>query len=163
MDNNVLASDFGLQQMEKIVDMKCRVDFNQGMDARLVTEEVAKLISKIKWIRFIRFSCDTLTAVDPLLSAIEKLNRYGVSNGRIFVYCLLGDDLRDSLMRIDMMKEIGVSPFAQPYIDFEGKKNIPAWQSDMAHWCNKKSVFKSTEFEDFMPRKDFTCKKYMKL
>ena len=29
MDNNVLASDYGLQQIEKIVSMGVRVDFNQ--------------------------------------------------------------------------------------------------------------------------------------
>ena len=32
MDNNVLASDYGLQQIEKIVSMGVRVDFNQGLD-----------------------------------------------------------------------------------------------------------------------------------
>jgi tRNA A37 methylthiotransferase MiaB len=88
MDNNVLASDFGLQQLEKIIDLKCKVDFNQGLDSRLVTDEIAKLLSKIKWIRFLRFSCDTTPAVEPLLRAIEKLNRYGVKNYRIFVYRL---------------------------------------------------------------------------
>ncbi|MDR1338537.1 MAG: radical SAM protein, partial [Prevotellaceae bacterium] len=35
MDNNILASDFGLQQIEKIVRLGCTVDFNQGLDARL--------------------------------------------------------------------------------------------------------------------------------
>ena len=43
MDNNVLASDYGLEQIEKIVKLKLRVDFNQGLDARLVTDEIAQL------------------------------------------------------------------------------------------------------------------------
>jgi radical SAM superfamily enzyme YgiQ (UPF0313 family) len=28
MDNNILASNHGLQQLERIIDLKCRVDFN---------------------------------------------------------------------------------------------------------------------------------------
>ena len=59
MDNNVLASEYGLQQIEKIIRLKLRVDFNQGLDARLVTDEVARLLVKVKWIKRIRFGCDT--------------------------------------------------------------------------------------------------------
>ena len=91
MDNNVLASEHGLQQLERIIDLKCKVDFNQGLNSRLVTNDIAQLLSKIKWIRFIRFACDTTPAVEPLLKAIEKLNRYGVKNYRIFVYLLVKD------------------------------------------------------------------------
>lgn len=59
MDNNVLASDYGLGQIEKIVRMGLRVDFNQGLDARLVTDETAKLLAQVKWLKHIRFGCDT--------------------------------------------------------------------------------------------------------
>lgn len=59
MDNNILASDYGLKQIEKIASLKLKVDFNQGLDARLVTEDVAKLLAKVKWIKRIRFGCDT--------------------------------------------------------------------------------------------------------
>ena len=59
MDNNVLASDYGLEQIEKIVRMGLRVDFNQGLDARLVTDEIARLLAQVKWLKHIRFGCDT--------------------------------------------------------------------------------------------------------
>ena len=59
MDNNILASDYGLQQIEKIVERGYRVDFNQGLDARLVTPDVARLLERVKWIKRIRFGCDT--------------------------------------------------------------------------------------------------------
>ena len=60
MDNNVLASDYGLQQIEKIIRLGLRVDFNQGLDARLVTDAIARLLARLKWmkrIREIRVSC----------------------------------------------------------------------------------------------------------
>jgi hypothetical protein len=38
MDNNILAAgDYGISQIDKIIERKYRVDFNQAMDARLVT------------------------------------------------------------------------------------------------------------------------------
>jgi hypothetical protein len=148
MDNNVLASNHGLQQLEKIVDLGCKVDFNQGLDSRLVTDEVARLLSKIKWIRFIRFACDTTPAVEPLLKAIEKLNKYGVKNYRIFVY-LLVKDVEDANVRCKILKKLGVNPFAQTYRDYD--KNIlpTAEQKRFAWYVNQKAVFKATEWEDY--------------
>jgi radical SAM superfamily enzyme YgiQ (UPF0313 family) len=148
MDNNVLASEHGLQQLEKIVDLGCRVDFNQGLDSRLVTDEIAKLLSNIKWIRFIRLACDTTPAVEPLLKALEKLNKYGVKNYRIFVYVLV-KDVEDANNRCKILKRLGVNPFVQVYCDFDG--NIPPTneQKRFAWFVNQKAVFKSTEWEDY--------------
>lgn len=42
MDNNILAAgDYCLQQLQKIIERGYRVDFNQALDARLVTDEIA--------------------------------------------------------------------------------------------------------------------------
>jgi hypothetical protein len=148
MDNNVLASNHGLQQLEKIIDLKCKVDFNQGLDSRLVTDEIAKLLSKIKWIRFIRFACDTTPAVEPLLKAIEKLNKYGIKNYRIFVYVLV-KDVADANKRCKILKKLGVNPFAQIYRDFDN--NIPPTdeQKHFAWYVNQKAVFNATEWEAY--------------
>lgn len=148
MDNNVLASEHGLQQLERIADLKCKVDFNQGLDSRLVTDEIACLLSKIKWIRFIRFACDTTQAVEPLLKALEKLNKYGVKNYRIFVYVLV-KDIEDANSRCKIFKRLGVNPFVQIYRDSDS--NIPPTgeQKRFAWYVNQKAVFKATEWEDY--------------
>jgi hypothetical protein len=148
MDNNVLASPHGLQQLEKIIDLKCKVDFNQGLDNRLVTNETAKMLSQIKWIRFIRFSCDTTSAVEPVLKAIEKLNRYGVKNYRIFVY-LLVKDVPEANERCKILKRLGVNPFAQTFRDYENNIQPTPEQKRFAWYVNQKPVFKSTEWEDY--------------
>lgn len=59
MDNNILACDYGIEQIDKIIQKGYRVDFNQALDARLVTDSVAKMLSKVKWLSAIRFGCDT--------------------------------------------------------------------------------------------------------
>ena len=161
LDNNILASDFGLRQIEKIIGVKCKVDFNQGLDARLVTDDIAKLLSKVKWIKYIRFALDTQSQLDPLMSAVEKLNKYGVKNSKLFVYCLIRD-LNDSLNRINKVKTLGMNPFAQPYRDFTPYQIIPQWQHDMARWCNDKAIMKSCDFKDYIPRKGFKCDYYFK-
>lgn len=50
LDNNVLASEWGLAQIEKIIRLGVRVDFNQGLDARQIvrTPEIARLLARVK-------------------------------------------------------------------------------------------------------------------
>lgn len=50
--------------------------------------------------------CDS---VDPLKNAIQKLNKYGVKNYRIFVY-LLVKDIEDAYKRSQILKELSVKP-----------------------------------------------------
>lgn len=162
MDNNILACEYGINQLKKIAEIGCKVDFNQGLDARLVTDEIAEILSKIKWIKYIRFAFDSNVQLISLLKAIEKLNKYGISNSKIFVYCLI-QDFKDSLYRINKAKELGLTPFAQPYRDFTPNQIIPQWQKDMARWCNHKAIFKATTFENYEARKGFKCEKYLNL
>ena len=58
MDNNALASDYGLQQIEKSIKLGYKIDFNQGLDARLITDDIAKLLASAKWLTYIRVACD---------------------------------------------------------------------------------------------------------
>lgn len=83
MDNNVLASSYGLSQIEKIVYRKYHVDFNQALDARLVSDDIARLLAKVKWIKRIRFGCDTAAQISYCVDAIERIRRYGY-NGEFF-------------------------------------------------------------------------------
>jgi hypothetical protein len=153
MDNNILACDYGLRQIEKITRIGCRVDFNQGLDCRLVTDEVAGMLSKVKWIRHIRFSCDTMAMTEPLVKAIERLNRHGVKNRKIFVYVLV-KDVADANARCDVLKRLGVTPFAQPYRDFTGKSNPTTEQIRFANYVNRPSIFKTIEFKDYKTNKN---------
>lgn len=162
MDNNVLASDYGLSQIEKIVYRKYHIDFNQALDARLVTDDVAKLLSKVKWIKRIRFGCDSTVQIGHCVDAIERIRRYGY-NGEFFLYCIILDNMEEAYCRIACWKDYDgkVVPFAQPYRDLYNPNHIiPQWQKDMARWVNRKELFKSCDFWEYEPRKGFKCSNY---
>lgn len=151
MDNNVLASDWGLSQIEKIADLGIRVDFNQGLDARIVAEnpDIARLLARVKWIRYIRFACDTKAQMSSVEKAVKHLKCNGVKPEQIFCYALVKQDTEDALERLRFLKHLNVSPFAQPYRDFEGKIQITREQRRMARWCNHKAIFKSIDYKDY--------------
>lgn len=164
MDNNILASDYGLQQMEKIIRRKYRVDFNQGLDARLVTDDIAKMLAKVRWIKRIRFGCDTQKQIEECERAMTMLDRYGYK-GEYFLYCILLDDFKESFSRINYWRSKGrrYIPHAQPYRDFNNPRQaIPQWQKDLAHWADRKELYRTCEFADFNPRKGFRCREYFR-
>ena len=102
---------------------------------------------------------DTESQIRPLLSALEKLNRHGVKNSKLFVYVLLRD-FHDSYHRINLLKQLGIKPFAQPFRRYDGKGKIPQWQYDMKNYTNKTSILKTVDFKDFIPRRGFKCAEY---
>ena len=162
MDNNVLASDYGLQQIEKIIRLGLRVDFNQGLDARLVTDDIARLLARLKWMKRIRFGCDTPGQIAECERATALIDKYGYK-GEYFFYCILLSDFKESFERVNYWKNKGgrFLPHFQPYRDIKKTHQIiPQWQKDLAGWADKKWIFRSCEFKNFAPRKGFVCSEY---
>lgn len=114
MDNNILACRYGLEQLKGLAGSGYRIDLNQGMDARLVTEEAAEILSRLDWIRHIRFSCDQKSQIEPVKRTIELLGRNGVRPYRIFIYLLVTPDLEDAMERVEALKVYaGINLYAQ--------------------------------------------------
>ena len=114
MDNNILACEYGLEQLAELSRTHYRLDLNQGMDARLVNERIADIIAGIRWIRFIRFSCDQTAQIDAILNAAALLAERGIKPYRLFVYLLVTKDIEDAAYRVDMLKQLkGIDLYAQ--------------------------------------------------
>lgn len=153
MDNNVLACPHGVEQLESMIGQDVRIDANQGLDSRLVTPEIAKILSQLKWIKFIRTACDTAASMKPVETMIERLKENGVKPYRVFVYVLV-QDVEDAERRVQFLRELGAQPFAQPYRDFTTNEEPPRILKDFARWVNDKAIFKTVKsFNEYKGRK----------
>lgn len=174
MDNNILAAgSYAVEQLKKIIDRGYYVDFNQALDARLVTDEYAQLLAQIHWLDHhrIRFGCDTESQIMYCEHAISLIDSYGFT-GEYFLYTMLNDNLRESYSRVhywwerlQQYRETGKGrpcyAHAQPFRDpYNPNHHVPQWQKDMAHWCNQRAIFTTTDFLSFQPRKGFYCQEY---
>lgn len=165
MDNNVLALDYGLEQIEKIIKRGYRIDFNQAMDARLVTDDIAKMLAKVKWLNnIIRFGCDTTKQIGECKRAMAMINKYRKSPANYNLYTMIGDDIKEDYARLSAFREDKkVIITAQPFRDFNNPKQIiPQWQLDMARWAMFRAIYRVCDFKDYEPRKGFKCKEYFK-
>ena len=147
LDNNVLASDHGLEQIDRMGREKVWIDFNQGLDAWLITPETARMLARLHWIRFIRLACDTSEMLPVIRQAVSYLKEAGVSPSRFWAYALVRD-VEEAHRRVLALREMGVEPFAQPYRDYDGGEPS-AEQMAFARWVNRKSLFKSCSWEEY--------------
>jgi hypothetical protein len=147
MDNNVLASDHGIRQIEKIARLGIKVDFNQGLDARLIDGPMARLLSKVKWLDPLRLACDRQSQMPAIQKAVQHLRYHNCTPGRYFVYVLVRD-IEDALERVKFLKGLWLDPFAQAYRDKDG--NPPSKeQLDFERWVNMRAVNKTTTWEEY--------------
>ncbi len=150
LDNNVLACEHGLKQIEKMGGQPVWVDFNQGLDARLITDSVADLLARLHWIRFVRMSCDTEEMLPVVTNAANIMARAGISPSRFWCYVLV-QDVEKAHKIVMGLDRNGITPFAQPYRDYDGGEPTKE-QKDFARWVNCKQVFRSCSWDEYTRR-----------
>jgi len=116
LDNNVLASNkfpkiieeiikFGFSKDAKFKGRKRYVDFNQGVDARLLTEEKMKLLSRIG-IRPLRIAFDNIKIKDLYINRILLAKKYEIKHLSNFILFNFNDTPRDFYERIRINVEL---------------------------------------------------------
>ena len=145
LDNNILAYKDVSGILYEIIEKKYKIDFNQGMDIRLVTEEIASLLARVKWLRFLRFSFDSPSMENMVIEKIKLLNSVGIKNYRLMFYILIGFNTTENEDedRAEMLKQIGVDVFAMPY------NKADTYQKKFARWVNHKAIFKTVKWKDY--------------
>jgi len=141
-DNNFLASPIWKEMVHQIKDIDIKVDFNQGLDARLVNETVASEIADMK-IKMIRLAYDTPSEKAPLTKTVELLNEYGINKRKILVYALynfyhennkIGDTPDELLERIKYISNLGCVSYPmryEPLYSLEKNKYMsPLWKKE---------------------------------
>ena len=119
LDPNTLACPEWKDLLTQLVESKSRVNFNQGLDIRLMTEEKADLISQIP-INAIHFAWDRYEDKDliqPKFKEFRKRSRISAHNLQVYVLC--GDReqrvLPEDLERIYWLRENGFAPYVMLY------------------------------------------------
>jgi hypothetical protein len=148
MDNNFLAAgDYAREQAEKIIAGRYKVDFNQGLDARLIDDSWARTLARFRWLAPLRMACDSDAMIGVVIKAAERLREYKCSPKNYFIYTLV-TDIESAYKRVTALREHGLDPFAQPLRDAKGTPPSNE-QRDFARWVNHKAIFRSVKWEEY--------------
>lgn len=152
-DPNILACREWRDLLQQLVDSGSWVDFNQGLDIRLMTPEKAEMIGRIK-IRNIHFAWDQYGDIDKIVPKFREFKEItGIDYRKLGVYVLCGYDttIEQDLERIYTLRDLGYSPYVMLY----NKDSIPRGHvlRRLMRWCNNRIIFHKTEdFRDYDTR-----------
>lgn len=150
MDNNILACDCGVEQLKSLIDSDYRIDLNQGMDARLVTDDIAQILSKLKWIKYLRFSCDTTAQIEHIQKTAEMLGKRGIKPYRLFIYLLVTEDLNNAEYRVEQLKKLrGITIYAQAERKLDGESKPNALQKEFCQRYVYSGKFRSVSWSEY--------------
>lgn len=152
LDPNIFGCREHIDLLQQLVDSKARVNFNQGLDIRLVSEQNVSLINQMK-VNGIHFAWDN--ADDDLTPYFQKYLSLAKHkpHGRFGdVYCLTnyGSTMEGNLHRIYTLRDLGFDPYVMIY----DKPNAPREIRLLQRWCNNKRIFRTcNRFEDYDAKK----------
>lgn len=149
LDPNLLACKERTELIQQLIDSKALIDVTQGLDARLLNDELIELLSKLK-LKMVHFAWDMLTDHDELITNnIKKfadVSKLGFRKIRCYVLTNYNTTHEQDLYRIYKLKEIGADPFVMIYEKEKAEKQT----KQMARWVNNKFIFRSCErFENY--------------
>lgn len=159
LDNNFFANPQWKSAIQYLIDANQKVNLH-GVDIRIMNQEQASYLDKLKLKQNIHIAWD-LPQIDLTQKLIE-VTKY-LNPNKLHCYVLVGFNStpQQDLYRLRTLKKLKIMPFVQPYRNPNSKSSTPTqYQKDIARWANRTQIFKSCDFLDFSPRKNFSCKQY---
>lgn len=151
-DPNILACKDHMELLQQLIDSKAKVEFNQGIDIRLVNDRNLELLKQIR-LDGIHFAFDRYQdkdIVEPRLRAFAEKTGFNKDRGRVMVYILTNFDttLEQDIYRIQLCRELRFSPYPMIY----DKEHADPVYRKLQRWCNNFIFWKCPTFEEYKRR-----------
>lgn len=150
-DPNILACKDWKGLLQQLIDSKANVDFNQGLDIRLMTQKKVEMLNQIK-IKEIHFAWDRYGDKDIILKKLKlfsKVSRFSPHGHKAIVYTIVNFDTSfdQDLERIYTLRDLGYWAYVMIY----DKGHCDKKYLDLQRWVNMRSVFASVpRFENYL-------------
>jgi len=146
LDNNLTALPKQFEIIcKQLIKENIKTDFSQGLDIRLVTPEIAQILSRVKLWKQIHFAFDNINDERKVMDGINVLVNNGIKKYKLMFFVLIGfnSTQEEDLYRIELLRSLKVDPFVMPF-----DKN-DKYQKSFARWVNHKAIFKTVSWKDY--------------
>lgn len=149
LDPNILACPEHERLLVNLAASKATIDFTQGLDIRLITDDNAQLLLQLKAKTF-HFAWD-----NPNEDLIEKFRKWKALYGRdckkqvVYVLTNFNTSHEEDLWRVGILRNLGYSPYIMIY----NKPSAPHRTRLLQRWVNNRYFFWGiASFADFIKK-----------
>lgn len=153
-DPNILACPDWKELLDQLRDTGASIDFNQGLDIRLMTKEKAELLNGMR-ISDIHFAWDNIDDRNIILPKLKMFaDNFNISphSHKAVVYTLVNynSTIEQDLERIYTLRDMGYAAYVMVYDKVHA---APIYKS-LQRWCNMRSIFyRVPDFKDYNKKK----------
>lgn len=161
-DDNIMAAPPKVFKavMDSLQATNKPFQFRQGMDIRLMTNEKAELLSKVKYHGDYIFAFDHYKMDDPAEKRHVEQTIRGLDiwrkhcNKSTKLYVLVAYDSQDekdiegAFFRIKTLMEYGCLPYIMRFEEYHNSR-FKGMYIQLARWCNQPSFFKKKSFRQY--------------
>lgn len=152
MDNNILALPTHFEAVcWQARENNIKLDFNQGLDHRLLTPEIVELMTTISHTEY-RFAFDYPSYLPTVERAINLLKQKGINRSNWYVLVGFDTTKAEDLMRLNYLKGMNQRAYVQRY----ETHYFDPFYIGLARWVNQPHLFVGMTWQEFLdyPRPD---------
>ena len=146
LDPNITACRDKHDLFQQYIATKALLDFTQGLDIRLITDEDMYYINQMR-LKRLHFAWDNpKESLETKFAFFAKYFRRKTNIGTVYVLTNFNSTMEQNLYRIYTLADLGFDPYVMIY----NKPEAPQEIRDLQRWCNNKWIFKKCRnFDDY--------------
>ena len=147
-DPNILACKDHMELLQQLVDSKAKVEFNQGLDVRLINDRNIELLKRIK-IKSIHIAFDDYKQkdiIEPKMRLLREKIKLDHRKLSCFILTNFDTTLEQDLYRIQLCRELDISPYPMIY----DKEHCDPIYRKLQRWCSDFIFWSVPTFEQYV-------------
>lgn len=152
-DPNLIACKDWKDLLQQLIDSKAKVNINQGVDIRIMTDEKAEMIGKL-WVDSVHFAWDRYEDKDqiiPKFKAFKEITGWKARKTSVYVLTNFNTTIEQDLERIYTLRDLDYDPYVMIYNKEYTKSGDPVRL--LQRWVNNRKIFNTIKrFEEYDPK-----------
>lgn len=150
LDPNITACKNWKELFQQLIDSKAWVDFSQGLDIRMMTNEKIEMLKQMK-IKQVHFAWDKYEDKDiviPKFKEFKQITQWDKRKLAVYVLTNFDTTIEQDLERIYTLRKLGFWPYVMIY-DKEHTKTTDTIRK-LQRWVNMRAIFEKVKrFEEY--------------